>query len=158
VRVNDAVIGLALLVLGGFILWQTFSFPAMPGQDYGPELLPRITATGFLITGLCLCVMGLRAAGEQPWVALSAAARDPGRQLDAALVLGGIVLLLLVWSTVGFLIAASVLSTVLVARFRRGHVLGSAALCVAFCLAIDLAFRRLLLVPLPQGPLTGIFW
>lgn len=157
-RVNDAVIGLVLIVLGAWILWQAASFPAMPGQDYGPELLPRIAAVGFLITGALLGVNGLRAAGERRWLTLEVGARDPGRLIDAALVLGGLVLLIAVWSSVGFLIAASVLSTVLVARFRGGRVLSSAALCIGFCLAIDLAFRRLLLVPLPQGPLTGIVW
>ena len=33
-----------------------------------------------------------------------------------------------------------------------------ALLAVIACLVIDYAFRRILLVPLPLGPLAGVIW
>ena len=58
----------------------------------------------------------------------------------------------------GFLIVATLLTGSLMARFRGGRLLSSFAGALAACLVIDWVFRRMLLVPLPLGPLTGIIW
>ena len=46
VRINDAVIG-AVLVLFALAMWHTRTFPAMPGQDYGPAAFPVLIGIGF---------------------------------------------------------------------------------------------------------------
>jgi hypothetical protein len=50
------------------------------------------------------------------------------------------------------------LLTLWIARFRNGRVLSSLVVAVIACLVIDYAFRRILLVPLPLGPLAGVIW
>ena len=49
-RLNDALLGALLLGLVGWVWWLTTFFPAFPGQDYGPNLFPRILAIGI---GVC---------------------------------------------------------------------------------------------------------
>ena len=39
-RLNDAVIGIALILFALAMIAYTRTFPAMPGQDYGPALFP----------------------------------------------------------------------------------------------------------------------
>ena len=50
-RINDAVIGAVLVLFALAMMWHTRTFPAMPGQDYGPALFPVLIGIGFLITG-----------------------------------------------------------------------------------------------------------
>ncbi len=85
-------------------------------------------------------------------------ARSGGHIFDVGLVIGGLVLLILVWDRVGFLIGGTIFTAGLIARFRGGKWATSIAIAVVACFIVDLSFRRLLLVPLPLGPLTGIYW
>lgn len=157
-RFNDSIFGAVLIVAALLLFWDSSSFPDMPGQDYGPALFPRIIAGGFALCGLALVVSGLRRLALEPLVSLDPWASKGGHILDVGLVVGGLVLLMALWDVVGFLIGATVYSSLMVTRFRGGRLLSSVIVCFIACLAIDLAFRRLLLVPLPLGPLTGIVW
>ena len=68
-KVNDAVIGVALVAFALAMIWHTQSFPAMPGQDYGPALFPRVIGAGFVVTGLILIAGGLARRRTEPWLA-----------------------------------------------------------------------------------------
>jgi hypothetical protein len=68
------------------------------------------------------------------------------------------VLLILFWKPLGFFLGATIYTSVLATRFRGGRLASSVLVAAVACFAIDWAFRRLLLVPLPQGPLTGLYW
>lgn len=160
-RVNDAVFGAVLLAAALAVLLYARTLPGMPGQRFGPDLFPTLIALGLGACGLALVVRGLRGGGGTPrgrLVALDPWARSGGHLLDVALVLGGLVLLILAWDRAGFLVGATLYATALIARFRRGRLLTSLAVGFLACLLIDLGFRRVLLVPLPLGPLTGIVW
>lgn len=157
-RFNDAVFG-ALLLLGATGLFiVAHGFPAMPGQSFGPALFPRMIATGFALTGAGLLWSGLRQPAFAGVMALGDWARSGGRLVDVGLVVGGIAVLILLWDRLGFLIVATLLTGGLMGRFREGRWLSSFAGALAACIVIDWIFRRLLLVPLPLGPLTGIVW
>jgi putative tricarboxylic transport membrane protein len=158
VRFNDAVFGVLLLAAAAGIFAVARSFPAMPGQDFGPALFPDLIAAGFALCGMALVWGGLRRPGFPGIVALGEWARSGGRLTDVALVIGGVAALILVWDRVGFLTGATLLTGGVMARFRGGRVVGSFAEALAACLVIDWVFRRVLLVPLPLGPLTGIVW
>ncbi len=157
-RVNDAVFGAALLALAAAILWQARGYPAMPGQDYGPALFPSLMAAGLALCGAVLAVRGGRrlAAGEG---AVGVAGWEGGwrRLADAGLIVGGLALWMLVWDAAGFLLGGTAYAAALMLRFR-GRPATSLAIALLAVLAIDWGFRRLLLVPLPLGPLTGIVW
>jgi putative tricarboxylic transport membrane protein len=156
--VSDAVFGVVLLLLATVIIVLAQAFPAMPGQDYGPALFPTLIAAGFGLCGLVLLVRTLplvRTEGlfhvrgwEGGW---------GGRLGDVLLIVGGLVAWILVWNPVGFLLGATAYAGALMTRFR-GRPASSLALGLALALVIDWSFRRLLLVPLPLGPFTGIIW
>lgn len=157
-RFNDAVFGVALLLAAAAIFIVAHGFPAMPGQDFGPALFPNLIAIGFVVCGGVLLSTGLRRPEFHGVVALGEWARSGGHLADVGLVIGGLVVLIAVWDRVGFLIAATLLTGGLMARFRGGRLLSSFAGGLVACLVIDWIFRRILLVPLPLGPLTGIIW
>lgn len=156
-RFNDAIVGAVLLLLAAAVLWLTRGFPQMPGQHYGPALFPTIIAFGLAICGLVLVLSGLRRLGSHPWLDFDPWTRTPGRLLDVAIVLLGIVAYILLSDLLGFLIISTALLTVWMVRFR-GRVASSLAIAVAASLLIDYGFRKLLLVPLPLGPLVGVMW
>lgn len=157
-RIHDSLIGVVLLALAAFMAYEAAGFPPMPGQRFGPSLVPNLLAAGFAICGLVLVVSGLRRREVRGLVELGAWARKGGHVLDVGLVVGGLVLLILFWKPLGFLIGATLYTTGLAARFRGGRLASSFLVALVCCFAIDWAFRRLLLVPLPQGPLTGLYW
>lgn len=156
-RVNDAVLGLVLLLGGAAIALQAQGFPDLPGQSFGPSLMPTLIAAGLGGCGVALVVGGLRRRDE-PWLVPGAWTRSPGRVLDVGLVLGGLVLVILLWQRLGFVILATGLTGLLITRFRGNRPVGSFAIAAVAVLVIDWAFRHLLLVPLPQGPLRGLYW
>jgi putative tricarboxylic transport membrane protein len=158
VRINDAVFGAALIALAAAILWQARGFPAMPGQDYGPALFPSLMAAGLGLCGAVLAVRGARrlAAGEG-LVGVGGWEGGWRRLADAGLIVGGLALWMLAWNAVGFLLGGTAYAAALMVRFR-GRPASSVAIALLAVLAIDWSFRRLLLVPLPLGPLTGVVW
>lgn len=157
-RIHDSLIGVVLLALAAFMAFEAAGFPPMPGQRFGPSLVPNLLAAGFAICGLVLVATGLRNREVKGLVELGEWAGKGGHVVDVGLVVGGLALLILVWRPVGFLIGATLYTGLLAARFRGGRLASSFAIAFLACFAIDWAFRRLLLVPLPQGPLTGLYW
>jgi putative tricarboxylic transport membrane protein len=61
VRLHETLLGVLLLGFAGWVWWLTSFFPAFPGQDYGPNLFPRIIAAGIALCALILALRGLRA-------------------------------------------------------------------------------------------------
>ena len=156
-RLNDAVFGVILLLAAVAVFAVARGFPGMPGQDFGPALFPNLIAAGFFLCGAALIWNGLRHPEFAGLVAFGDWAKSGGHLIDVALVIGGLGLVILLWDRVGFLITATLFTGSLMARFR-GRPLSSFVGALAACLVIDWVFRRLLLVPLPLGPLTGIVW
>lgn len=157
-RINDAVFGGVLLLGALAIILYARTFPPMPGQDFGPALFPTLIATGFAICGIVLAWGGAR-GGEVPGLlVIPDWMRQQGEILDVFLVLGGLVVLILLWDLLGFLIGATLYIGGLIARFRHGRLLTSFLMAFVACFIIDFAFRRYLLVPLPLGPLTAYYW
>ena len=157
-KFNDAVIGIVLLVGAAALFSYARTLPGMPGQDYGPALFPSLIAAGFGLCGAILVVAGVRSRATRPIMETSDWTRSGGHLLDVGLVIGGIALVILLWDVLGFLLAATLLAGGLISRFRGGRVLTSFAVALVACLLVDWAFRRLLLVPLPLGPLQGYIW
>ena len=157
-RIHDSLIGLVLLALAAFLAYEAAGFPPMPGQRFGPSLAPNLLAAGFAICGLVLVASGLKRGEVRGAVELGEWARQGWHVFDVGLVVGGLALLILLWTPVGFLLGATIYTGTLAARFRGGRIASSFAVAAVTCFLVDWAFRRLLLVPLPQGPLTGLYW
>jgi putative tricarboxylic transport membrane protein len=151
-RVNDAVTGAVLVVLGVVILWHIQGFPAMPGQKFGPAWFPGIIAAGLALCGLALIVQG--AKGRAPWLAFDEWTRR-GRPIAGFFsVIAGLVFYVLAADLLGFHLTGFIL------LFAWMRILGtrpSLAIPVALIapIVIHLAFYKLLRIPLPWGVLKS---
>jgi putative tricarboxylic transport membrane protein len=151
-KINDAIFGAILLVLGIAILVHVQSFPKIPGQQVGPALFPGLVAAGLAVCGVLLVISGVRERGGAPWIRFSSWVGSPRHALAFALVVGGVVAYILLANTIGFLLIAPAL------LFAWFVVLGvrpvpAAITAVVVGLGIWYAFYKLLRVPLPWGVL-----
>ena len=156
-RVNDAILGLGLILLSAWVIGLTAAFPSFPGQDYGPNLFPRVIASGVILCGAGLIWRGIaarRARGE-PWVEFAPWMRD-GRGVASFLaMLGAMGFYLLASDWLGFILTAVAL---LLALFLWFGVRPLLALPVALGMAllVHWFFGTLMRVPLPRGLLDPV--
>ena len=153
-KINDAVFGALLLLLGVVVLVHVQGFPKIPGQPVGPALFPGLVAAGLAVCGVLLIVSGIRRRAEQPWYETAEWMRSGRHFIAFAAIVGGVVAYVLLATHVGFLLVAPVLlwiwfSVLGVRPVRAGVV------AVVASLVIWYAFYKLLRVPLPWGLLTG---
>jgi len=151
VRFNDLVSGAALIVAALFVIAMTLSFPAFPGQNYGPAVFPRLLAALLILCGVLLMIRGYgaRRAGEG-LAEMPEWARDPANVISALLVLGAALAYILVLDAVGFVPLTLVVLIVLFLWFRvRVPLAIATALVAAF--GINWFFASLMRVPLPRG-------
>lgn len=156
-KLNDAVFGLLLTLLGAAVLVAIRGYPKIPGQPVGPALFPGLIAAGLCIAGLLLIVRGLRHRGEQPWLAWDDWVRSPRHALALLVLLGSVMFYIVAAEVLGFLPTAAVILTVLFLVLRVRPVLALVIALVA-ALLVHTAFYKLLKVPLPWGLLTGVAW
>ena len=156
-KINDAVLGVVLLALGVGVLWHVQSFPKIPGQNVGPALFPGIIAAGLIVCSLLLIVSGLRTRPRAAWVEGLPWMRSPRHVAAFATLVLSTVAYILLSTSVGFLIVASLgLFAMLVAFGVRSGV--AIIVAIVGTIVIWYAFYKLLRVPLPWGVLQGIAW
>jgi putative tricarboxylic transport membrane protein len=156
VRANDALSGLVIILLSLAMIALTLSFPAFPGQKFGPALFPRILGTGLIICGVLMIWNGItsRRPGSG-WIEIAPWVRDPWRLTSFILVLAMLLLYILLSETVGFIpIAFLFLLTLFV--WLGVRVISSVIIAVIATLAIHWFFSTMLRVPLPRGWLNTI--
>ncbi len=155
-RANDALSGLVIIVLALAMMALTLSFPAFPGQKYGPALFPRILDVCLIICGGMLIWNGLaaRRAGT-PWVEIAPWVYEPWRLTSFFLTLVLLIAYILFSETVGFIPFSLVF---LGALFFWLSVRPISALitAVAATFAIHWFFATMLRVPLPRGWLNSV--
>lgn len=151
-KINDAVFGVVLLVLGVAVLWHVQSFPKIPGQNVGPALFPGTIAVGLIACALLLIVSGLRTRPRSAWFEGLPWMRSPRHVAAFATLVLATIAYILFSTSVGFLIIASLgLFAMLVAFGVRP---GPAVLvAIIGTIVIWYAFYKLLRVPLPWGVL-----
>ncbi|MFL6623169.1 MAG: tripartite tricarboxylate transporter TctB family protein [Sulfurifustis sp.] len=153
-KLNDAVVGAALLALALAVLWNVQSFPAIPGQPIGAGAFPGVIAALIAVGAVVLMARGVRASA--PWAAFTPAMRAPRAWLALAVTIGGSLFYIFAADTLGFLICGSVflLVLMLVLRVRLATALIAAPLATA---CLHFAFYKLLRVPLPWGGLPVLY-
>ncbi len=157
-RVNDAISGLILLLFAAAVIGYSTTFPAMPGQRFGPALFPQVIGTGLGFAGLVLIVSGLRRLRVEGWAQPDEWVTS-GRQVSNALaILMALAVYIVAAGPVGFIPTAFVVTAALMIKLRQGHVLSSLLISAAATFVIYYAFARLLLVPLPGGLLRAYGW
>ena len=162
-KLNDAVWGALLALLGAAILWHVQGFPQIPGQNMGPALFPGILAAALVVCGTVLIASGLKArraataATPSRWATAPEWLRSRPHLLAFAVLVGSNVFYLVAVDRLGFLPTAFVYLAALMWALRvRLAVTLPVALVMA--LLIHYAFYKLLRVPLPWGVLQGIAW
>ncbi len=160
-KINDAIWGALLLLLGVAILIHVQSFPNIPGQKVGPSLFPGFIAVGLATCAMLLIASGLaarRRGGEQaPWIANEPWMRSPRHIAALALVVCVNVFYILLVDRLGFIPTAVIYLAVLFAIFGvRSRWILPLALIVT--LVIHYSFYKLLRVPLPWGLLERFAW
>lgn len=155
-RANDAINGLILILLSVAMFAMTATFPAFPGQPYGPSLFPRVLATLLVICGALLMWRGLaaRRAGAR-WVEMAPWTRDPWRVGSFFLMIVSLIAYILFAETIGFIPTAFVMLLALFLWFGVRPVVAIVTAIVA-TLLIHWFFATLLRVPLPRGLLDRI--
>lgn len=147
-RLNDALLGALLLGFAGWVWWLTGFFPRFPGQDYGPNLFPRILATGIAICGGLLVLRGLRARGRlvvfEDWV------REPARVASFLLMPGAVLFYILFSDRLGFIPTAFAILLVLFLWFRA-RPLVALPVAAGMTLLVHWFFAGMMRVPLPRG-------
>ena len=156
-KINDAVFGLLLLVLGAAVLAVVQGFPKIPGQQVGPALFPGLIAAGLCVCGALLLVNGLRTRAAVPWLHFDEWIRSPRHVLACALVLASVVFYILASERLGFLITAVVVLSALMWVLQVKPV-RAVLIAVVATLVIHTLFYKLLRVPLPWGVLTPYAW
>jgi putative tricarboxylic transport membrane protein len=150
-RANDAICGLVLLVFAAVMAALTIPFPEFPGQNYGPDLLPRILAAALSLCGILLVVRGLKARREgDPWFTLPPWVVVPVKVMRFLLVVVALLFYIFASDPLGFLPVSFVIIAVLAIAFggRPGWALVAA---VVATLAINYFFVSIMRVPLPRG-------
>jgi putative tricarboxylic transport membrane protein len=156
-KLNDALIGLLLIAFSSGIIAVASRFPLMPGQPFGPSLLPTLIAVGLILAGLVLIVRGMRAGRRQAWLEVDDWVRTPKLVFDFLLMIGAVAFYIALSDELGYLIAAPL---ALFAFLLATGVGPLAALPIAVLVPpiIHYIFYTVLKVPLPWGLLTEYAW
>lgn len=156
-KLNDGLIAALLTVFALALLVHVADFPDMPGQGFGPSLLPRLLAIGLILCSIVLAIGALRASPRHPLVEWDTWATNPRTLLSLVAVIGAVAFYIAFSETLGFLIAAPVVLLVVLRACGTGW-LASIALALLVPVGVHYIFYTLLKVALPWGLLTEYAW
>jgi hypothetical protein len=151
-RFDDRINGILLGLLALAIIVLARQIPAVPGTTFGPDLMPTLIGLGMAGAALRIFFLGLRSTTAGPWVDVSDW-RGQTRGLVAAFwAIAGAILGILFLNQLGFPIFAVLYALPLMLLLGVRPLL-SAIVSVVVALLAFLVFYRVLMVPLPVGPL-----
>ncbi|WP_414896534.1 tripartite tricarboxylate transporter TctB family protein [Rhodovulum sp. YEN HP10] len=155
-RIHDALAGALLAALGGAVIWYVAGFPRVAGQNYGPDLFPRLVGIGLVLFGTGLVLRGVRSAGGLPALLELPSHGEIRRALLATVyIVSSVLAVVFLAERLGSqILVFGILISGLLAVYRRPVL--SLTLALGLTVAFDLIFRVLLRVPLPSGLLTGV--
>lgn len=154
-RANDVIVGGLIVIIAAAMIAYTSTFPAFPGQRYGPSLFPRLLGVALIISGLLLMRRGWAQRTSAGWVEFSPWMRQPGPAISFLLVLGSLFFYVFASETVGFIIASFVILATLFFWFGVKRI-WVAPIALGSTLIIHWFFSTLMRVPLPRGWLDSI--
>lgn len=156
-KLNDAVIGLFLTLLGLVVLWIVKDYPKIPGQQVGPALFPGLIAVALCICGVVLVFDGWRQRATIPMLVWEDWVRSPRHVRALAVLVGSVLFYMVAGLSLGFVLTSILILTALfyVLELPLGR---SVLIAVIATLVIHFAFYKLLRVPLPWGILLNYAW
>ena len=156
-KINDAILGAVLILLGLAVLLYARTLPDMPGQDIGPNVFPTVIAIGLIVFSIPLVVTGLRKWPATGAVQFADWAQSGRGRLNVLITLALIVLYIVFGESVGFIPFGIVIVGALLLLQGVGPI-PSVAVAVVVTMAVNYAFYSLLRVPLPWGLLMPVAW
>ena len=138
--------GAGLAALGGVVLWHIQSYPAMPGQKFGPAWFPGLIAAGLIACGAWLAFT----AKDERWIVMPAWLRRPRPVAGVLSVVLGLLFYVLAADTLGFYLTALLLLIVWMRVLGASWRIALPVAAVA-TIVIHLSFYQLLRIPLPWG-------
>jgi putative tricarboxylic transport membrane protein len=156
-RINDAIVGVLLLVFGVVVIMLALRLPEMPGQPYGAATFPVLIGAGFALVSLALIAKGVLEWRTLPGFAAADWGRSPRAWFRMALTVLLVVLYIAFADDLGFA-ASSFLVLLLLFLALRVRPLVAVAVAVIATLLILQAFGVVLRVPLPRSELLGFLW
>lgn len=147
-RLSDTLPGTLCVLGGAALVWHAAGFPQTAVQAYGPKFFPQVLGVLLAICGVLLLLRGARAPGG----ALPAWVKSPAAWARVAMIPACVLAWLWLAPRIGFLGAATIPTAIMLLVLTRRPAI-SLAVAAASALVIWLVFGKLLLVPLPRGPL-----
>ncbi len=147
-RLSDTLLGLAFAAFAAWVWYLTNAFPAFPGQDYGPNLFPRILAAGIGLCAAMLVLRGLRARDRA--VTLEGWTREPARLLSFLAMPAAVLFYILASDGLGFIPTALLIMLALGLWFGA-RVVAAALFAGGMTALVHWFFAGLMRVPLPRG-------
>ncbi|MEM7022110.1 MAG: tripartite tricarboxylate transporter TctB family protein [Pseudomonadota bacterium] len=143
---QDRLVGIAIILIGAFLLWETFSFKTVDWDPLGLPFWPRILLGALGVIGIYLIVRGSLDQG-------------PFRPLEirAFAVLAGALVYVFSIDILGFLVATPLfmfLFHLALGGITRGHLVEAAILAVGGTGLIYYVFQEALWVQFPEGMLA----
>jgi putative tricarboxylic transport membrane protein len=156
-KINDALSGVLVGSFAAAVYLHARSFPAMPGQNVGPNMFPQLIAVGLMICAVFLVVRGARSLATESLIAMPEWLGANRAALGFAAIPAALIFYLLVSERLGFLVTAALL---LLGLFQVFGVRIRVALIVAIVgsVVIHTMFYKFLKVPLPWGVLSPFAW
>jgi putative tricarboxylic transport membrane protein len=153
-RKADPIIFVCILVLAGIYFYATEQLPSLEiGDPLGPKAFPRLLGVGLVITAGILAIemiRGRKRAPERP--ATESDPRTRAAYITVAAVVVWTFLYILVFESLGYVIATTIYLFALTSYFNAGKWATNALTSVLFCLGSYWMFK-VLGVSLAQGVL-----
>ncbi len=155
-RFSDTMLGIMLLAFAVAVASYSWTFPAIPGQQYGAATFPLLISVGFAGCGAVLFVRGIQERGV-PLIARTDWTRRPGAMVAVLTTISLVLAYILFARQIGF-IPMMVGILVILFWLLRVPWWQTLPIAIAATLVTDYVFRSLLLVPLPFGILPRLPW
>ncbi|WP_176086095.1 tripartite tricarboxylate transporter TctB family protein [Martelella sp. HB161492] len=154
-KISDRITGPALSLFGAVVIVGAMQLPTVPGVRFGADLMPTLIGIGFICLGLAIALGGFLTEKGRTFLDVSEW-RVPLRNYAAAIwTLGGLVIGIFLFQSVGFPLIGIIYMAGLM-LLMRARILTTVIVSPVVVLILYYGFSKGLMVPLPAGILGGI--
>lgn len=159
-KINDALLGIIMLVFGVGITMHAQTFPVMAGMQFGPEFFPTVIGTGIALCGLGMVAkwaVATRKGTSEPWVTVPGWMHERINLLRGIGILAAVVFYILSVPHLGFILTMSLTAFGLLILLANPLWL-SIAIAIVLPLVLHFGFSVGLRVPLPRGVIEKLLF
>lgn len=157
-RLNDAILGVIVIIGSLLAIWEARSYSALPGVPYGPGLFPTVVAVAMIFGGLLLIFKGLTNRKTSGWLVLDPWAKKGRTYCTLGIIFGSLLFYIFFSEKFGFLITSWCILLLLLMWTRgKQHIISTMLITLGFPVIVYFLFATMLRIPLPRGPIEGLF-